>query len=161
MCFNQVFYMLTSIFCEGLLRLMVHFLFSYTKLLALEERTKFRVQNLLFSFHPCCLYSLFVSFPPPVNKGVMWSKVWPGTLELRRSCTWLWWLVGIVWTKPLLWSNLYSSSVSRRSSFTFLPRILWPHSLKKGYEALFAHHIIDLSLKMTGLFGVYTLFEWI
>ena len=69
-----------------------------------------------------------------VNTRVPWPDLRWSAPGLRSSCTWLWWLVGVVWMRPWPWSNQPSCSASRRSSFTYLQRTPWPHSLKKGWE---------------------------
>lgn len=77
------------------------------------------------------LFPVFCIFSV-VNLGVTWPDLLPSAHGQRRSCTWPWWPVGIVWMRPSPWSNQPSCSASRGSRFTFLLRTLWPHSLKSG-----------------------------
>lgn len=62
---------------------------------------------------------------------VTWRDPWTNACGPRRSCTWLWWPVGTVWTRPWPWSNRPSCSAWRGSRSTFLPKTPWLRSSKR------------------------------
>lgn len=62
----------------------------------------FYFQIICLQFSALLIPSVFVCVFS-ANRGVMSLDLCPGAHGLRRSCTWLWWPVGIVWTRPSPW----------------------------------------------------------
>lgn len=92
--------------------------------------------NLLHSPRRILKWETFVFFNPCVEPPLPVCPVTPLDLQadaggLRRSCTWLWWPVGIGWRRPSPWSNQPSSSAWRGSRFTSLLRTLWRPFFRK------------------------------